>query len=255
MDERYARPTTCFVLAAAVAVHVAAVRPAAPASMSTDCRPSSSGVLRLYVINDASVSPPTLDTAIAETNAIWATAGLRLTWAFPPAPLGLTDNRTVVVMIQRGLKRTPTITAVSANGAAMPLLGRVPFGENGPGNLIQVSFAAITSLVMGSSYMNVPVARLPDFLQQVLLGRGLGRVVAHEIGHWLVGPGHIQEGLMKPAFGYRDLVQGNSPRLPRAWTAEGAGGLMTPSSRCEPTVRFPLRSARAQEQAVGVLRL
>jgi hypothetical protein len=238
MTERYARCTIPFVLAASVATLVAAARPAATASMSTDCPPSSSRVLRLYVINEASASPQTLDTAILETSAIWATAGLRLTWAFPPAPLDLTDNRTVVVMIQRGLKRPPTLSAVSSKGPALPLLGQVPFGEDGPGNLIEVSFDAITSLVMGSSYLNKPVAKLPDFLQQVLLGRGLGRVLAHELGHWLVGRGHMQEGLMRPTFGDRDLVEWNSPRLPPAWTAAGAGVLMARFSRCEPTIKM-----------------
>jgi hypothetical protein len=117
-------------------------------------------------------TPPFLDTS-----AIWATAGLRLAWTFPPAPLDLTDNRTFVVMIQPGLKRPPTLSAVPSKHPALPLLGQVPFGEDGPGNLIEVSFEAITSLVMGSSYLNKPVAKLPDLLQQVLLGRGLGRVL------------------------------------------------------------------------------
>jgi hypothetical protein len=238
MNERYARRTIPFVLAASVATLVAAAQPAATASMSTDCSPSSSRVLRLYVINEASASPQTLDTAILETSAIWATAGLRLTWTFPPAPLDLTDNRTVVVMIQRRLKRPPNFSAVSSKGPALPLLGQVPFGEDGPGNLIEVSFEAITSLVMGSSYLNTPVAKLPDFLQQVLLGRGLGRVLAHELGHWLVGRGHMQEGLMRPTFGDRDLVEWNSPRLPPAWTAAGAGVLMARFSRCEPTIKM-----------------
>jgi hypothetical protein len=238
MNERYARCTISFVLGAAVATHVAAARPAATASMSTDCPLSSSRVLRLYVINEASASPQTLDTAILETSAIWATAGLRLTWTFPPAPLDLTDNRTVVVMIQRGLNRPPSLSAVPSKGHALPLLGQVPFGEDGPRNLIEVSFEAITSLVMGSLYLNKPVAKLPNFLQQALLGRGLGRVIAHELGHWLVGRGHMQEGLMRPAFGDRDLVEWNSPRLPRGWTAAGAGVLMARFSRCEPTIKM-----------------
>ena len=236
MTERYARRTIPFVLAAAVASQLAVAQPAATALTSSDCASSSAGVLRLYVINEAAASRQTLDTAILETSAIWATAGLPLTWTSPPAPLDFTDTGTVVVMIQRGLKRPPTLTAVSSNRAAMPVLGRVPFGEQGRGNLIQISFEAITSLVMGSMYMNTPVAKLPDFLQHVLLGRGLGRVVAHEIGHWLVGRGHMQEGLMRPAFTAGDLVAWNPPRLPRAWTTAGAGVLTRPT-RCEATAR------------------
>lgn len=208
MNKRFARRVVPLIVAGAMTVQTAAARPAAAAPMSTDCAPSSSSVLRLYVINGAFASSQTLDSAIQETSAIWGAAGLRLTWASPPAPLDLTDHRTVVVMIQRGLKRP---------GYDMPLLGQVPFGEDGPGNFIQVSFETITALVMNSSYLNRPVVKLPDFVQQVLLGRGLGRVVAHEIGHWLAGHGHSREGLMRPAFSGRDLVDWNAPRLPRAW--------------------------------------
>ena len=119
----------------------------------------------------------------------------------------------------------------------MPLLGQVPFGDDGPGNLIEVSFEAVTDVVMRSSYLNRPVAKLPDFLQQVLLGRGVGRVVAHEIGHWLAGRGHARDGLMKPTLGNEDLVALKRPRLPRPWMAAGAGMLTATASRCRTTVR------------------
>lgn len=224
MNDRYARLALPCVLGAVMATPVTAARPAA---VSRDC-PSSSRPLRVHVVNGAAALPRTLDTAIEETTAIWATAGIRLTWTFPPASLDPTDNKTVVVMIQRGLKRPVRDVAAS------PLLGLVPFGERGPGSLIEVSFDAITSLVMSGTYLNRPVARLPALLQQVLLGRGLGRVVAHEIGHWLAGQGHMPDGLMRPAFGDRDLVDWNAPSLPRAWTAAGADALMDRFSRCEP---------------------
>ena len=236
MDKRAARRAIAFVFAAAVAVRFVAERPAASAPTSIECAPFSSDVLRLHVINEASTSPETLHAAILETNAIWGAAGLRLMWTFPPAALDLTDNRTVVVIIRRGPTRPPTIRAVSASSHDMPLLGQVPFGEDGPGNLIEVSFQAITALVMGGSYLNRPVAKLPDFLQQVLLGRGVGRVVAHEIGHWLAGRGHVRDGLMKPALGSEDLVAWKRPGLPPAWTAPHAGLLTGASSRCVPTV-------------------
>ena len=92
------------------------------------------------------------------------------------------------------MKRPPTLSAVPSKSPALVLLGQVPFGEDGPGNLIEVSFEAVESLVMGSWYLNKPVAKFPDLLQQVLLGRGLGRVLAHELGHWLVGHGHGRKG-------------------------------------------------------------
>ena len=43
---------------------------------------------------------------------------------------------------------------------------------------------------------------------------------------------------MRPTFGDRDLVEWNSPRLPPAWTAAGAGVLMARFSRCEPAIKL-----------------
>lgn len=196
---------------------------------------ASSRELRLYVINEAGVLPQTLDAAGEEAGRIWATAGVRLTWTLAPAPIDLADSHTVTVVVRRALKRPATVAAVPSKGHAMPLLGQVRFGEDGqPASFIEVSFEAIMGLVMAGSHMDRPVAKLPVFLQGVLLGRGLGRVVAHELGHWLGGRGHVQEGLMKPMFDDRDLVEWDTPRLPRTWTA-AAGMLEARFQRCEPT--------------------
>ena len=55
---------------------------------------------------------------------------------------------------------------------------------------------------------------------------------------------------MRPAFGDRDLVEWNPPRLPRGWTAAGAGVLMARFSRCEPTIKMSLRfSWRARQDS------
>ena len=238
VNNRRSRLAILCLLSATVFVHASAALPTTTGSTSSiGCTtPSSSRLLHLYVINESGAGPQTIDAATSEAREIWAPAGLRLTWSFPPRPLDLTDGRTVIVVVRRALRRPPAVGAVDSKGSAMCLLGQVRFGEDGrPANLIEVSFEAITSLVMGGSHMYRPVAKLPGFLQQVLLGRGLGRVVAHEIGHWLVGRGHLQEGLMKRTFVARDLVEWNFPRLPRTWTAAGAGMLMARFSRCEPT--------------------
>ena len=98
---------------------------------------------------------------------------------------------------------------------AHPLLGRIAFGENDqPGNLIEVSLTALTSRVMGASRHGITISDRPVFIQLPLLGRGLGRVIAHEIGHWAIGRGHTQDGLMKPSFGVVDLVERTAPAVP-----------------------------------------
>jgi hypothetical protein len=120
------------------------------------------------------------------------------------------------------------------------VLGQVQFADDGrPGNLIEVSFQALTSFVKSGSYMDRPIVALPPFAQARLLGRGLGRVVAHEIGHWLMGRDHAHEGLMRPTFGVRDLVESNARLMPRTWTTARSEPLLALSSRCELDASHP----------------
>ena len=101
-------------------------------------------------------------------------------------------------------------------------------------NMIEVSFDAITGLVMAGSQFDRPIPTLPLVNRLAMVGRGLGRVVAHELGHWLAGRGHVQFGVMKAGFDTRDLVQSIMPLLPPAWRGLLGGAAHARSPRCEP---------------------
>jgi hypothetical protein len=186
------------------------------------CVPASSRALRIHVINEAGAAQQTLDAAQAEAATIWANGGLRLVWTFPPAPLELRDGQTVVVVVRRALSLPATTDGADLRTCAHPSLGQIRFGvDRRPANLIEVSFRELMSLVMSGSYMDRPISEIPISAQRHVVGLGLGRVVAHEIGHWLMGSGHTERGLMRPRFNVRDLVGLKGPRLPAL------------SSRCE----------------------
>ena len=198
------------------------------------CVPASSRNLRVYVINEAGAAQETLDAAGAEAATIWANGGLRVVWNFPPVPLDVQDGQTVVVVVRRALSTPATTDGADLRPCSRPSLGRIRFGVNRrPANLIEVSFRELMSLVMSGSYMNKPISQLPISTQGHVVGLGLGRVVAHEIGHWLMGSGHTEEGLMRPRFNVLHLVGPNSPQLPGTWTAAGSELLPARSSRCE----------------------
>jgi hypothetical protein len=193
--------------------------------------PAASRELRVYLINEAGVALETLEGAEAEAGAIWATVGLRLTWTSPPVPFGVGDGVTVIV--RRTLSR-PGRDAADSQVCSHPALGHVVFGEDGQaGNLIEVSFEALTTLMMRGSYMDKPISELPGLPRNRLLGRGIGRVVAHEIGHWMMGRGHTEDGLMRASFSVRDVIDSHTAQLPRAWTAAGSELRLLLSSRCE----------------------
>jgi hypothetical protein len=218
-----------FVFIATAGVALASVARSSPVPTPTPvvCAVPASRDLRVYLINEAGADLRTLDAAKAEASAIWASAGRALT--FPTPPIDLTDGRTVIVIIRPALLPTASGHAADSDASSRPPLGRVMFEAGRPGKLIEVSLQELESLVMPGSFLDRPISALGYGLQRVLLGRGLGRVLAHEIGHWLMGREHTPDGLMKPRFDAWDLTALNAPRLPRPWTSE----LLAQSSHCE----------------------
>ena len=192
------------------------------------CVPASSRDLRVYVINEAGAAQETLDAAEAEAATIWANGGLRLVWNFPLVPLEVQDGQTVVVVVRRALSPPATTDGADLRTCSHPPLGQIRFGvDRRPANLIEVSFRELMSLVMSGSYMDKPISELPISTQRHVVGLGLGRVVAHEIGHWLMGSGHTEQGLMRPRFNVRHLIGLKGPRLP----ARHVDGSRAPSCR------------------------
>ena len=198
------------------------------------CVPASSRDLRVYVINEAGAAQETLDAAEAEAATIWVNGGLRVVWNLPPVPLDLQGGQTVVVVVRRALSPPATRDGADLRTCSHPSLGQIRFGvDRRPANLIEVSFRELMSLVMSGTYMDRPISELPTYVQRHVVGLGLGRVVAHEIGHWLMGSGHTEQGLMRPRFNVIHLVGPNPPELPGTWTAAGSELLRARSSRCE----------------------
>jgi hypothetical protein len=234
------RSSASVIFMAAVVAHASVGLPASTTSTPMGCAPAASRDLPVYLINEAGATQETLDAAEAEAGTIWASAGLRLVWTSPPVRLDVSDGRTIVVVVRRGLSRPATVDTADSQACSHPSLGRIRFGEDGrPGTLIEVSLQTLRSLVMSGSYFEKPISALPNLAQQHLLGLGLGRVVAHEIGHRLMGRGHTRQGVMRPAFNVRDLIGSKMPRLPRTWTAAGSEQLLPLSSRCELDASHP----------------
>ena len=169
---------------------------------------------------------------LAKPQPIWAAAGLRLTWV--PEPTSDRQGGRVVFVLVRPVLGPSRRDEVSSGGRRRTALGRVLFNDEGvPGNIIEVGFDSVRATVAKASRLDVPVARLPPMGLRHLTGRALGRVIAHEVGHWLLGRGHAKEGLMKPRLRGGELVDAVAPPLPQRWTVAGAALPLTAASRCE----------------------
>ena len=211
---------------------VAAIAGAAPAP---SCRAATPQELRVHLVDDAGVDKETIDAARAEAAEIWRRAGLELTWTFSPDTPGLPDGRSIIVVIRRDLTPMAARDAISGKTKKRRPLGWLVFDEQGRGGrLIEVSFAATAMLMQRGTQTDAPITALPAFARFRLLGRGLGRVIAHEIGHWLMGRGHVGLGLMKARFNAIDLVDFRAPSIPELWL--DASDEPTPVGDCAPRV-------------------
>jgi hypothetical protein len=200
----------------------AAASPTSPTRAPTGCAPPARH-LRVQLINEAGAVPRILGDAQAEAAKIWTTAGVRLAWTAPPTSFDVTDPGNVLLIVRRALSRRSGVESGNSRAVSDPALGWLLFDGDVKRGFIEVSLDAITSTVMRGVYRDRSVPDLPRHAQTDLLGRGLGRVIAHEIGHWRMGREHARRGLMKESLNPQDLVDWVAGRLPRRWTAGECG--------------------------------
>jgi hypothetical protein len=97
---------------------------------------------------------------------------------------------------------------VISPGAARPsgepgwrgALGQIRFAPGGvPENTITVFVTDIQQFIAGAPLFGGFFRPWPQALRDQLFGRVLGRVLAHEIGHYVLrSPRHTADGLMRP---------------------------------------------------------
>ena len=76
-----------------------------------------------------------------------------------------------------------------------------------PRNVVNVSMAAIAALLNAGHLGSQPVNELPRGLRERLLTHAIGRVMAHEIGHYLLrSSAHAPNGLMRARLGVADFL-------------------------------------------------
>ena len=157
------------------------------------------GAITISVDQAGGLSPEQLQVAIEEMAAIWRDAGVEVTMRRsadePPATHAVVSFRIVTFSLK-------------PDGRGQPILAWVGIGPDRVTlPLLFVSLPAITSVIAGGDYGGHPVRKLPPEVTHWLLARAVGRVAAHELGHYLLGRGgHRPRGLMRAAFSPDDLL-------------------------------------------------
>jgi hypothetical protein len=123
---------------------------------------------------------------VAEAAAIWAPYGLALDRADA-------CNRTVDATLTIGIAGT------AMSGRAPVVLGTIVFGPDGtPEPRITLFLDEVLRFVAGARVAGADEWQWPQLLREQILGRILGRVMAHEIGHYVLrNRQHARAGLMR----------------------------------------------------------
>jgi hypothetical protein len=89
-----------------------------------------------------------------------------------------------------------------------PILGWVTLGSPQPSTpTLFVSARAVREFVSRADYRGRALDQRPSSLLERLTARAIGRVIAHELGHYLLEQrAHTAKGLMRSTYSPQDLI-------------------------------------------------
>jgi hypothetical protein len=150
----------------------------------------------------SSIPPRQVRVMTEEAAAIWRPYHVSIEWleaSQRPGP----DAVPIVI-------RMPPAAKSDRHGAAQPSrrpLGSVLFVDGVPDGVITLAADTVEGVILAEGWNGRPLSDAPTAIRQDFIGRGLGRVLAHELGHYLLGrKDHARSGLMRASFKGDELV-------------------------------------------------
>ena len=144
--------------------------------------------------------------ALDEAAAIWAPYGATISAADP-----------CVTPLDGAATLTVAIAGEAATLGTAPwagTFGAIRFTDGVPAPEIDVSYEAIARLIQSVSLHDRRESEWPRAVRRLVLGRVIGRVLAHEIGHYLLrSRGHAAAGLMRGQQTITNLVDADRRRF------------------------------------------
>lgn len=155
--------------------------------------------VHLSIDQSGGLSALQLQLAIDEVRKIWSDAHVDVTSGLYGEPCG-PDEATISLRILR--------MPLPVEEGADRILGWVTPGSSGrSAPLLLVSLSAVTEAVLATEAFDMPVKRLTRGLQERLIAQAIGRIAAHELGHYLLRhAGHRDRGLMRRRYVAVELV-------------------------------------------------
>lgn len=148
----------------------------------------------------ATMPPRQLRAMSREAQALWQPYGVRLTWVLAAGPGTLPQAGDSLKVVDNA--NDHRATDERRLGAVLFLEGNVVADKT-----VVLSINAVGRIAEQTPWASRRVTDWPRGVREELLGRALGRVLAHEIGHYLLlWRSHTADGLMRPQFASDSLV-------------------------------------------------
>ena len=191
------------VVPAVVAVAILTDAPSGQAAPPA-AGPSAAVRVRVALVPPVPPSGQQLRAMTQETDAIWRPYGVTLVWLTEGTGESSAGSAALLrVHFVHGARPTSRIARSSSSS-----LGAIQFLDGVvPDDTIMLSTDEIAATVMSTQVSGHDLPNWPPALIEAVTGRATGRVLAHELGHYLLAlRTHSQKGLMRPAFAGRELV-------------------------------------------------
>jgi hypothetical protein len=163
---------------------------------------ASAGLTHVHVAlafaTQPNLSPAVAAAAVREADHIWSRYRVVVDRTLP---CGSAPDEAIVLTVRTG--RSPIPHPLGTPAA----LGAITFADDGtPYSIVTVFFDLLLRSLGLARIGDAGEDRWPAELRQRIVGRALGRVIAHEIGHYLLASRtHSSYGLMRAVQSYREL--------------------------------------------------
>jgi hypothetical protein len=173
---------------------------AAPNGETRSCSDAADGPRELRVrMLDGGIKAAVLAVVRDEVNAIWRQYGISIVWEERWTPARAKPDLWVQFV---------DVALQSKHLRGAPAVAWIPFANGVPLPYVRVSKPNATALLKTRSWFDGrPLTSATDDTRDQALGRVIGRALAHEIGHFLLGaPGHASSGLMRAVLDPERMV-------------------------------------------------
>jgi hypothetical protein len=165
----------------------------------------------------ADIRPSLVARVLAETSAVWRLAGILLVWdrrAATVADAGNGHPAAGALAARPGGASLLSVTIgnekqTAARDPTVKALGWIVFAAGSPQQEVYVSYATALELFAESAGVVGRMETMTVTERETLIGRAMGRALAHELGHYLLrSKVHAPSGLMRARFTAAELFSG-----------------------------------------------